>query len=183
MASKLGWEGDTSEHADGAFAYDEHRNDVKLAVFTLYEIITRDMHLREENYPHELDMSMVLGPNAESWEKHPDVCLDADVAEYRGLLEEWLGKRRLVDQEVTHFSQVPDALDWSMLPDFPVGSDGEPGRSAQMRQEMIMRGESNFLRWQRPGSRELPLLRGQHLLVTGEVVNKSTSKDNNLNTL
>lgn len=174
MAARLGWEGDTSEGGHGAFAFDEHRNDVKLAVFTLYEVITRDLHFREEYYPHELDTSMVLG--LDDWEAHPDVRLDADVAGYRRLLLSWLDERGRADGHVVHFSQLPGALDWPPLPEFPALYDGER-RAAHMRQVMIMRG-GDFLTWQRPGSRELPLPQGQRLLATGDVVeDDSTTED------
>ncbi|ROV88644.1 hypothetical protein VMCG_10325 [Cytospora schulzeri] len=171
MAAKLGWEGDTSDEGQGAFAFDEHRNDVKCAVFTLYEVITRDLHYRHEYYPHELDTSMVL--ETDHWEKHPDVHLDADVPEYRRLLQGWLEERTETDKHVVHFSQLPDALDWPPLPVFPAVHDGEP-RAAHMRQEMNFWG-AGFLRWQRPGSRGLPLSRGQRLLATGAVVENDTA--------
>ncbi|KAJ0117578.1 Shaggy-related protein kinase theta [Diaporthe amygdali] len=168
MASKLGWEGDPSELAACAFAYDKHRNDIKLAIFTVYEIITRDLHFREENYPHELEIPMVL---EKIWEKHPEVRLDAEVSKYRLLAENWLAKRRDVDKEITHFSQVPGALDWPCLPPLPivpfVGTMQR--RTARMRQEMIMEG-ADFLKWQRPSSRDLPLPHGRRLLATGQVV-------------
>lgn len=165
LAAKLGWEGDSSEHGNDAFRYDEDRNDVKCAVFTLYEIITRDLHLREEYYPHELDVSILL--DLDTWEKHPDVRLDADPSEYRQILEEWLVKRQDVDKEIDHFSKAPRALDWPPLPDFE--------SAARMRQVLILQGEGEFLKWQRPGSRMLPLPKGQRLLATGEVVDDRTA--------
>lgn len=109
---------------------------------------------------------MVLGMDV--WDRHPDVRLDADVAEYRRLLRGWLERRKEADKHVVHFSQLPDALGWPLLPGFPAVHDLEP-RVAHMRQEMILRG-AEFLMWQRPGSRELPLPRGQRLLATGDVV-------------
>ncbi|KUI71357.1 Shaggy-related protein kinase theta [Cytospora mali] len=175
MAAKLGWEGDTSDEGQGAFAYDEHRNDVKCAVFTLYEVITRDLHFREEYYPHELDVSMLL--DMDDWEKHPDARLDADVTEYRQLLQSWLEERRATDKHIVHFSQLPAALEWPPLPEFPAvhtADDYVERRPAQMRQEMVMRG-ADFLRWQRPGSKELPLPSGRRLLATGEVVEDETA--------
>jgi hypothetical protein len=38
--------------------------------------------------------------------------------------------------------------------------------------EMIRRGE-NFLKWQRPASRQLPLPQGKRLLATGEIIDDS----------
>jgi hypothetical protein len=69
------------------------RNDVKLATFTLYEITTRDLSFREENYPEDLDASMVL--QKQDWEQHPDVRLEegVKVSEYRRVLEDWVNAR------------------------------------------------------------------------------------------
>ncbi len=71
-AAKLGWVGDADHQ--GAYGYDEHSNDVKFAVFTLYEVITCDLSLRKQNDPRELDSSTVL--EMQDWEKHPDVRLE-----------------------------------------------------------------------------------------------------------
>lgn len=165
LAAKLGWEGDDSEHGNEAFAYDEHRNDVKCAVFTLYEIITLDLHLREEYYPHELDVSIVL--DLDTWEKHPDVRLDADPSEYRRILEDWLVTRRDIEKEINYFTKAPKALDWPPLPEFE--------QAARMRQVLVLQGGGEYLKWQRPGSKMLPFLEGQRLIATGEVVKDITT--------
>lgn len=167
LAAKLGWEGDDSENGNEAFGYDEHRNDVKCAVFTLYEIITRDLHLREEYYPHELDVSILL--ELDTWEKHSDVHLDADSSEYRRILEDWLVTRREIDKEIDYFTKTPKALDWPPLPEFE--------RAARMRQVLILQGGGEYLNWQRPGSKKLPLPKGQRLLATGEVVDDNTQDE------
>jgi len=130
------------------FGYDEARNDVKLAVFTLYEIITRDLSFREENYPEELEMSMVL--EKQEWEQHPDVRLEegVEVAEYRRVLEEWIEARKAVDAELTDYKQAPEYIDWPPLPEFPlVDCCGTMlRRRAQMRQGMVRRGEP-YIKW------------------------------------
>lgn len=171
LASKLGWEGDAQHRR--AFAYEPARNDVKSAIFTLYEAITRDMHFREENYPESLDASMVAG--IERWEKHADVRLDADVAEYRRVLERWVTARERADAEVTHWTRVSRPITWPPLPELPlvpwVGSMMR--RSSQMRQEMVRRG-ADFLRWQRPPSCELPPPEGSYLLATGQIVDAAS---------
>ncbi|KAI3390514.1 hypothetical protein diail_9289 [Diaporthe ilicicola] len=89
---RLGCEAEDNSSA----GHDPTRNDVKFAAFTLYEIITRDTHLRDKNYPHELDAAMVLeteGGTAPAWEKHEDVILHAYVGEYRWHLVEWMARR------------------------------------------------------------------------------------------
>src|SRR3954463_7589129 len=84
------------------FGHEENRNDVKLAIFTVYEIITRDLSFREEEYyPDELAASTVL--QMEDWEQHPDVRLEEGVAvsEYRRVLENWVNNRRQgIDKEL-----------------------------------------------------------------------------------
>ena len=167
FGGKLGWEGDAQHNL--AFRYEPDRNDVKFVIFTLYEIITRDLHFRLEYYPEEQDSSEVL--KMESWEKHSEVRLDCDVSDYRQVLEDWVKTREKVDKEITHYAQAPDFIDWPSLPEFPlVYYVGSMVRNPyQMRQEMIRRGES-FLKWQRPGSQQLPLPQGKRLLATGEIV-------------
>ncbi|KAL1871927.1 hypothetical protein Daus18300_004563 [Diaporthe australafricana] len=172
LACRMGWEADD----DSSESYDPARNDVKFAAFTLFEIITRDTHLRDENEPHELDASMVLGTAAPPWDKHEDVCLDAPVAEYRRHLDEWMARRAAADAEkqVTSWRQAPGAVDWPGLPEFPeVPFYGTMMRKAsQMRQSMVQRG-ARFVAWQRPPSCALPLPGGKRLLATGEVVEGS----------
>ncbi|KAI3396789.1 hypothetical protein diail_11689 [Diaporthe ilicicola] len=172
LAYRLGADNISSE------SYNPACNDVKFAAFTLYEIITRDTHLRDENHPSELDASMILDTNssAPAWEKHEDVVLDAPVAEYKRHLNEWMAQRAEADAEeqVTSRSQAPSAVDWPPLPEFPEVPFCGPmiRRATQMRQEMIQRG-AGFLTWQRPPSCALPLSGGKKLLATGEVVEGS----------
>ena len=83
MAAKLGWEGDPQYNH--VFRYERDRNDIKLVIFTLYEIITRDLHFRDECYPEEQDSSDAF--EMEAWEKNSEVRLDSDVSDYRHVLE------------------------------------------------------------------------------------------------
>lgn len=130
------------------YGYDEDRNDVKLAVFTLYEIITRDLSFREENYCDELDVSMVL--EKETWEKHADVRLEegVEVAEYRGVLEEWVAARKNTDAGFTSYKQAPNYIDWPPVPEFPLAEYmGSMSRErAHWRRDLIQRGEP-FIKW------------------------------------
>ncbi|KAK4034309.1 CBL-interacting serine/threonine-protein kinase 16 [Parachaetomium inaequale] len=171
LGAKLGCSGDQNQDYRGTFAYDKHRNDVKLAVFTLYEIITRDLSFREENHPHELDAAVVL--QMEEWERHPDVRLEEGVAvaEYRRVLAEWVNARRERDAEIQHYKQAPDFIDWPSLPEFPLveWAGSMMRRPSQMRKDMIRRGEP-FFKWQRPSTRHLPLPEEQRLLATGEIL-------------
>lgn len=169
LGSKLGWDGDAMNNS--VYGYEADRNDVKMAVFTIYEIITRDMHFREENYPSELKEPMVL--DIVAWQKHSSVNLDAgvDVGEYRRVLEAWVESRKEADKKVTHWTEAKTPIDWPPLPEYPlVPVTGSLQRKpAQFRLEMIIYGRQ-FLRWQRPASCQLPLPPGQLLLATGQVI-------------
>ncbi|KAH8753861.1 hypothetical protein F5883DRAFT_574341 [Diaporthe sp. PMI_573] len=174
LASRIGWEDKDLKTQD----YDPARNDVKFAAFTLYEIITRDTHLRDENFPNELDIAMVL--DTSDWEKHEDVVLDAAVEEYRRHLDEWIATRQAdlgegakeeQAQMPTCWNQAPSALDWPSPPELPeVLFIGVMLRvPAQLRRELVQHG-TKFLSWPRPPSCALPLPEGKKLLATGKVV-------------
>jgi hypothetical protein len=151
--------------------YEVDRNDVKYVTLTLYEIITRDLHFREENYPEELDSSMWR--DMETWGQHAEVRLDSGILDYRQVLEHWVKSREETDKHTTLSSQLPNFIYWPPVPKFPlvpwVGSMSR--RPAQMRSDLVKRGAS-FLKWERPGSNQLPLPSGQRLLATGEIVNE-----------
>ncbi|KAL2140542.1 hypothetical protein VTI28DRAFT_3660 [Corynascus sepedonium] len=169
LGAKLGWEGDKDNR--DVFGYEEARNDVNLAIFALYEIITRDLSFREENYPEDLDASMVL--QKQDWEQHPDVRLEegVKVSEYRRVLEDWVNARKTIDAELKNYKQAPNYIDWPPLPQFPLVDCGGAmmRRGSQMRQRIIKRGEP-FIEWVRPPTSHLPLPAGQRLLATGEIV-------------
>ncbi|KAK3295269.1 uncharacterized protein B0H64DRAFT_394744 [Chaetomium fimeti] len=173
LGAKLGWEGGKNHR--GAFRYDEHRNDVKLAIFTLYEIITRDLSFREENHPHELDSSTILEMD---WKQHPEVRLEegVEVLEYRRVLEDWAKSRGTSD--IQDYKQAPESIDWPPLPQFPLLGVGwaKSREAAQMRQSMVRWGEP-FLKWERPPTSHLPLPAGQRLLATGEVVGDACNEN------
>jgi hypothetical protein len=169
----------------------ENRNDVKLAIITVYEIITRDLSFREEEYwPDEVAASTAL--QMEGWEQHSDVRLEEGVTvfEYRRVLAEWVNDRRQgVNKDIRDYRQALEAIDWPPMPEFSlVDCAGTMmRRPSQMRQGMIRRGEP-FIKWyvsifcvsiarvlmllcrQRPPTRHLPLPAGKRLLATGEVV-------------
>lgn len=176
LASHLGdTEGDNSTRIRNIFSYEEERNDVKFTIFTLYEIITRDMHFREESYPHELDVATMLPA---MWEKHPEVQLDAPVEEYRRVLDEWVKRREDVKDEITHWKQARSLLEWPPLPelDETVWCGELYRREYAWRQELDVY-DLGYLNWQRPATCELPVLTpeggGRRLLATGEFVDEN----------
>ena len=167
FASKLGWEGDPN--CNDEFAYRPELNDVKLVTLSLYEIITRDMHFRGENEPEDLEISWIT--DMETWEKHPDVQLEADVSEYRHILDEWVVVRREEDKKMTNWTQAPRLIDWPLLPEFPqVDWLGKMEPRPYSPREHLVRTGRGHLHWQRPASCHLPLPKGRYLLATGQVV-------------
>ncbi|KAK3387922.1 hypothetical protein B0H63DRAFT_166849 [Podospora didyma] len=142
LAARLGWEGD--QNHGKVFSYDKHRNDVKYTIFTLYEIITRDFHFRdEETYPEDQDAADVL--RVESWKQHPDVRLDASPEKYRAVLDEWVARREKTDAELTHYTLAPEHISWPDVPEY---------LEARLRQTLV-RNDEKFFEWQRPGSRAI----------------------------
>ena len=113
---RIGWDGDP-QNSD-IFGHNPDRNDVKYVIFTFYELITRGMHFRLENNPEDLKTTMVT--DVDPWEKHPDVRLDADVADYRRFLEAWVESRREIDAKMASWTQARSPLDWPCLPEFPL---------------------------------------------------------------
>ncbi|KAK3292479.1 uncharacterized protein B0H64DRAFT_406756 [Chaetomium fimeti] len=157
------------------FGHEENRNDVKLAIITVFEIITRDHRFREEDYyADELAVSTAL--QMEDWEQHPDVRLEegVTVSEYRRVLDDWVQSRKQGGNKELQGSEqapAPGAIDWPPMPEFsPVDCSGTMlRRPGQPRRDMIKRGEP-FIKWQRPPTSHLPLPAGKRLLATGEVV-------------
>ena len=85
--------------------YSEERNDVRGAIFTSCEIITRDDSLRR--VPHEDQNLDDLGPE---WVKHLEVKLDHPVASCQLMLQGWQ-ERRAGDLHAIHPGDFPKAID------------------------------------------------------------------------
>lgn len=91
--------------------YTPDRDDIKSVIFTLYEIITLDEGSRE--VPHEKqDAEAVLGMK---WEKHPEVKLDADVEEFRNVLDLWVRERKAKE----FFKPTDTWVRWPWMPETP----------------------------------------------------------------
>ncbi len=167
-AAKLGWEGDEQHNYE--FEDDPERNDVKFAIFTTYELITRKFNFRQEFYPEELDTPKIMAQR--TWKKHPDTQLDSPVTEYRHVLAEWAIRRAETDKKVDHFSKTARPLSWPPLhvdDPFLDNFRGPVRKLGRMREVMLLL-EKDFLRWERPPTSALPLPEGQRLLATGQVV-------------
>lgn len=145
QGAKLGWEG--NKNLGGTYIYNEQRDDVKLAVFTLYEIITRDFSFREERRLHELDAAAVL--DNPDWKQHHKVRLeeDVEVCQYRRVLEKWATSRKSTD--LRNYKDAPESFDWPVLSQIPLmGPEGSKNRRdpGKMRQSLTRQGEP-FLKW------------------------------------
>jgi serine/threonine protein kinase len=143
--------------------YTPDLDDAKGVVFTLYEIITLDEHFRE--LPHkQQDPEVVL--TMETWAKHPDVKLDADVAEFRAVLGEWVAQRKARE----FFQPTETWVRWTEMPEPPVvtvptyeyhkgggktitGTKTGP-RDVVTRQQLVDLG-AEYWDWERPASYKL----------------------------
>ena len=171
-AAKLGWEGDIENFRE--FGYDDDRDDVKYTILTLYEIITREVCFRLDINPRQPNSSKIMrkAMRMAKWEKHKDTRLDSPVEEYRRVLSDWVAQRAKTDKDIDHFTKASRPLSWPPLFLPPV----ESGFGNLIRRQWVehrstckLKGLS-YLRWERPPTRSLPLLRGQHLLSTGEII-------------
>uniref|UniRef100_A0A8H7NKI5 non-specific serine/threonine protein kinase n=1 Tax=Bionectria ochroleuca TaxID=29856 RepID=A0A8H7NKI5_BIOOC len=132
------------------------RNDVKGTIFTVYELITRDDSFRQKPF---WEQNSVDVESMKEWAKHPDVELDNPVSMFRQTLDSWVKKRREV-QQVTHYREAPEHIDWPKIPEPPVrrytAKDGQgseivrtvPGWSTQVCFAHKMGWP--YLTWQRP---------------------------------
>lgn len=143
------------------------RDDVRAVIFTLYEIITRDFHFREEDWS-KLDVAMIKDIK---WVQHPEVTLDHPVAEYRALLDAWV-KTREEGQQITVYTDAPEYIDWPVLEKQVVErplANGTVfkalGWDMVLRSSALARGEV-FAEWQRP--KQSALKGDYHLLATGK---------------
>ncbi len=165
-ASKIGWEGDSKNRHE--FKHNPLRNDVKLVIFTVYEIITGRSLNRNPipgSQPNEKDIMAKPW-----WRVHPAVRLDNRVAAYWRMLSKWVMNRTKTG--IDHFSEASEPLDW---PAMYVNEDvvpGEPTRPGNRgwRREILAENGKDILDWDRPASRFLPLPEGQRLLASGRVV-------------
>jgi hypothetical protein len=145
----------------GGVGHRPDRNDIKGVIFTLYEIITQDMHFREVPY-YEQDTAAVQ--ELEEWKQHPYVKLDHPVSKFRSVLNEWVDKRREGRQVAIH-TEAPECIDWPDLPAPPpsdlVFSDGKGNPTivksvvlSSSRRDEREKGVT-FLNWERPAQIKL----------------------------
>lgn len=146
------------------------RDDVMAVVFTLYELITHDLHFRENTSWDELSIALVQDIE---WVPHPDVKLDHPVAEYRALLDAWV-KERKEGKKVEVYTDAPEYLDWKELEQPLVEMDrwDEPPEMVPSwvfcRRTKARAEGREVLDWQRPVQSTLGS--DCHLLATGKLL-------------
>ncbi|KAG5987420.1 hypothetical protein E4U54_005001 [Claviceps lovelessii] len=153
--------------------YSPHYDDWKGVVFTLYEIITRDVHVRE--VPHEQQDADALLQR--QWVKHPDVKLDNDVQTFRDVLDTWLVKRK-----ATKFEPADTWIHWVGTPGVPPGwgvTHGPNGETTRIkkpycatlwRKNLVKFGEP-FWNWERPAGHLLAgASKGVHQKAAGNKI-------------
>jgi hypothetical protein len=155
--------------------YIEVRNDIDGAIFTVYEIITRDDKLRA-TYHKEKNMAEV---EQKDWLQHPDVQLDHPLSEFREVLQKWSQQRR-AGKQITGYKEAPNYIDWPDLPqpepsDFVLYYDNVPVTEKKVlwchqRKDMLNDGKT-VLEWQRPCQSSLKP--GDRLVETGDFISRA----------
>ncbi|KAH6632108.1 kinase-like domain-containing protein [Chaetomium tenue] len=150
-------------------SYWDIRDDVRAVVFTIYEMITRDFHFREEDW-EKLDVSLIQDIE---WVQHPDITLDHPVAEYRALLNAWL-KTRAEGKQVTVYTDAPEYIDWPILEiptgEFTIstGADRTVETWTPMNLSKALAQGKKLVEWRRP--KQNTLKGDYHLLATGKLL-------------
>ncbi|KAK4146026.1 uncharacterized protein C8A04DRAFT_26187 [Dichotomopilus funicola] len=153
--------------------YMENRDDVRAVAYTIYEIITRDLHYRDTTW-EELSLNTIL--DMDEWTPHPDVVLDHPVAEYRAVLGAWL-KARETGPQIAVYTDASEYIDWPKLEKLTVESDQGDGTTKQIRSwnttlvRLARKEGRSIVKWQRPAANKLTS--EDHLLANGELVAKA----------
>lgn len=162
---------------NGGLRYEEVRNDVKGVIFTLYEIITQDVHFRRAQHAEQNSDDVF---NMEAWTQHPDVNLDHTVAEYRAMLNGWV-EARARGPKITKYTEAPEYIEWPDLgqppKDYVVISEDYPvdhplnsplwGYPRNMARNAGM----DVVCWERPSQNNIK--EGTYVLATGEVAEET----------
>lgn len=158
----------------GGIGHVKERSDVKGVIFTLYEIITRDLHFR--SIPHECQDTADV-ERLEDWVQHPDCRLDHPVAEYRSALDEWVSGRR-AGREPASYAEASEPIEWTLFPDPPshevkyLDACGNPAVHVarpmyDLRRTLRDKGAA-VLNWERPA--QATLREGDRVFADGRLV-------------
>ncbi|KAG7293955.1 hypothetical protein NEMBOFW57_004016 [Staphylotrichum longicolle] len=143
----------------------KERDDVKGVLLFLYTLITQDPALGLEYQVHLVNEEDFFDPA--KWIKHPDVELDAPVADFYFELMAW-ARRRRAEKQLTHYTQAPEHVDW---PDVPV----EEKRTMNLSFSVAHRRELGlpYISWERPASSRVDPAR--RLLATGRYADEEAA--------
>jgi serine/threonine protein kinase len=156
--------------------YREEKNDIKGVIFTLYEIITRDTHFRDDAEYSEQNPTDVQ--ELEKWVQHADVELDHPVSEYRAVLNDWVDKRQ-TERQISHYKEAPEYIEWPEFPKPPpedlIFRDSKGNITGtvphvflfRLRRDERREGKA-ILEWERPAQAKLK--DGDRLLANGQFV-------------
>ncbi len=162
----------------GGEHYWEDRNDVKGLVFTMYELITRDISFRSQPF-EEQNMADVTA--MAEWTQHSSTRLDHPASDYRTMVLQW-AENRQANIACQDCREADKAISWPAQPPPPVKEfktrllDG----NGEMSDAVVMRAAGSFLRtkaeregrnvlrWERPP--RIRLLEGSRCLATGELI-------------
>ncbi|KAH9896183.1 hypothetical protein F4778DRAFT_257722 [Xylariomycetidae sp. FL2044] len=158
----------------GGIGYAKNRDDVKGVVFTLYEIITRDMHFRR--VPHDQQNPADV-QELKEWPQHRDVKLDHPISEYRSVLNDWVRKRQ-GGKQLAIYTEAPEYIDWPLLPAPPARErtfvdllgNRQTNKLVQWsKTRHIERGNGiAVLNWERPAQNKLR--DGDRVFANGQLV-------------
>ncbi|KAK2753529.1 hypothetical protein CKAH01_17590 [Colletotrichum kahawae] len=95
--------------------YFSERDDVKGVIFTMYEIITLNIHFSSVPYDQQNPAEV---QRLEEWPQHPDVRLDRPVSDYRSVLNEWVSRREN-GRRISVYTEAQEPIDWPQLGDPP----------------------------------------------------------------
>ena len=139
----------------------------KFVIMTAYDLITRKLYSRRKFNPLEEDACKLM--KKRKWTMHEEAKLDSNVREYRRVLSDWVKQR--AERKIDHFTKASKPLNWPPLrvDPFMAWDPGPLRKKGRIRSTLYQLG-IDFLRWERPLTRSLPLPNGRRLLATGEVV-------------
>jgi len=141
------------------------RDDVKGVLLFLYELITRDAALGSQYQLHLVDEENFIDPA--KWIKHPDVELDAPVADFYFELMTWVRRRRS-GKQLTHYTQAPEHVNWPDIPDIEKWAKKSSFSVAHRRKLGLP-----YVAWERPASSRVDPAR--RLLATGRYADEEAA--------
>ena len=141
------------------------RDDVKGVLLFMYELITRDAALGSQYQLHLFDEKNFTDPA--KWIKHPDVELDAPVADFYFELMAWVRRRR-AGKQLTHYTQAPEHVDWPDVPDLEKWATKSSFSVAHRRKLGLP-----CVAWERPASSRVDPAR--RLLATGRYADEEAA--------